>query len=75
MKIKNVNSLDRLSLFCNFSGLITVLLGILVILIDLSNRDFDHIQIGFFILIVGYAFKKIASKISMVTCDEERRGL
>ena len=75
MKMKNVNSLDRLNLFSNFSGLITVVLGILVILIDLKNRDFGHIQVGFFILVVGYAFIKIAAKISRILCDEEGRGL
>ena len=75
MKLKNVKTLDNLNLFCHFSGVITVFLGILVILMDLSNRNFTHIQIGFFILAVGYAFVKIALKISRVVCDEEKRGL
>ena len=75
MQYKNVKTLDNLSLFCHFSGIITVFLGIVVILMDLNNRDFEHIQIGFFVLAVGYAFVKISSKISRVVCDEEKRGL
>ena len=75
MKEQNVKTLENLNLFCHFSGVITVFLGIIVILIDLSNKDFEHIQVGFFILAVGYAFVKIAAKILRVVCDEERRGL
>ena len=75
MKPQNVKTLENLNLFCHFSGIITVFLGIVVILIDLNNKDFEHIQIGFFILAVGYAFVKIAAKILSVVCDEERRSL
>ncbi|MCK4881568.1 MAG: hypothetical protein KAS92_00930 [Candidatus Omnitrophica bacterium] len=75
MKYKNVKTLENLSLFSHFSGIITVFLGIVVILMDLSNKDFAHIQIGFFVLVVGYAFVKISAKVSRVVCDEEKRGL
>jgi hypothetical protein len=75
MRTKNVRALENLSLFCHFSGSATVFLGATITLLDLSNNDFAHIQIGFFILIVGYAFVKISSKITAVVCDEEKRGL
>ena len=75
MKLKNVKTLENLSLFCHFSGIITVFLGIVVILMDLNNKDFAHIQIGFFVLTVGYAFVKISAKVARVVCDEENRGL
>jgi uncharacterized membrane protein HdeD (DUF308 family) len=75
VKLKNLKILENLSLFCHFSGIITVFLGIVVILMDLSNKDFAHIQIGFFVLATGYALVKISSKISRVICDEENRGL
>lgn len=75
MKRKNVRTLENLSLFCHFSGIITVFLGIIVILLDLNNKDYGHVQIGFFVFIVGYAFVKISQKISRVLCDEENRGL
>ena len=75
MKVQNVKALENLILFCHFSGIITVCLGLVVILLDLNNRDFGHIQIGFFILATGYAFVKLAAKISRVLCDEEHRGL
>lgn len=75
MQFKNIKTLENLSLFCHFSGIITVFLGIIVILMDLSNKDFAHIQIGFFVLAAGYAFVKISSKISNVICSEEKRGI
>ena len=75
MQYKNVKTLENLSLFCHFSGIITVFLGIIIILMDLNNKDFRHIQIGFFVLATGYAQVKISSKISKVVADEEHRGL
>ncbi|MBN1870459.1 MAG: hypothetical protein JW847_07800 [Candidatus Omnitrophica bacterium] len=75
MRSKNVKTLENLSLFCHFSGIITVFLGIVVVLLDLNNKDYGHIQIGFFVLTVGYAFVKIASKVMRVVCEEENRGL
>ena len=75
MQHKNIKTLENLSLFCHFSGIITVFLGIIVIFMDLSNKDFAHIQIGFFVLATGYAFVKISSKISRVLCNEENRSL
>jgi len=75
MNQKNIKTLENLSLFCHFSGIITVFLGIIIILLDLSNKDFGHIQIGFFVLAAGYSFTKISSTISRVMRDEERQGL
>ena len=66
MKAENVRALENLSLYCHVSGVLTVFLGIIVILIDLSNKDFDHIQVGFFVLATGYAFVKISTKISRI---------
>lgn len=75
MKIQNVKALENLSLFAHFSGIITIFLGLMVILMDLMNKDYKHIQIGFFVLATGYAFVKISSKVAGVICDEERRGI
>jgi len=71
MKEKNVKTLESLSLFCHLSGIITVFLGIIIILMDLANNDFTHIQIGFFVLVTGYAFVKISSKLSMILYSEK----
>ena len=71
MKSENVKTLESLSLFCHLSGIITVFLGIVVILMDLVNSDFKHIQAGFFILVTGYAFVKIAAKLSGVYQSEQ----
>lgn len=75
MKQENIKILENLSLFCHFSGIITVFLGLVVILMDLSNKDFGHIQIGFFVFVSGYAFVKISSKISGVLHSEEGRSV
>lgn len=73
MKPENIKILESLSLFCHVSGIITVFLGIIVILMDLANNDFGHIQVGFFILITGYAFVKISSQLSKVLFSEQDR--
>jgi hypothetical protein len=75
MKIKNLKSLENLSLYSHFSGIITIFLGLMVILLDLMNKDYKHIQIGFFVLATGYSFVKISSKLSGVIRDEEKRGI
>ena len=74
MKPANVKLLENLSLYCHISGIITVFLGIIVILLDISNNDFAHIQVGFFILVTGYSFVKISSKLSMILHDESQHG-
>ena len=71
MKQDNINSLERLSLFCHISGLISILLGISVIFMDIINGDFSHIIVGLFIFITGYTFVKIAQKIAKVLLTEK----
>ena len=71
MKRASVNVLENLSLFCHISGVITVFLGIVIILMDLLNKDFLHIQIGFFVLATGYAFVKVSFKLSTVLYNEK----
>lgn len=71
MKEKNIEAIQNLSLFCHVSGIITVFLGLVVIFMDLINKDFGHVQVGIFILTVGYAFMKISSKIMAIVTDEQ----
>lgn len=73
MRSENIKTLESLSLFCHVSGIITVFLGSIVILMDLANNDFGHIQVGFFILVTGYAFVKISSQLSTVLFSEQDR--
>ena len=73
MKAENIKTMESLSLFCHVSGIITVFLGAIIILMDLVNNDFGHIQVGFFILITGYAFVKISSQLSAVLFSEQDR--
>lgn len=75
MKAKNMTTLENLSVFCHGSGIITIFLGIIVILLDISRKDYTHIQIGFFILITGYAFVKISVKLSKIVLEEKKFGL
>jgi len=75
MKVSSIKSLENLSLFCNVSGVITVFLGIIVILMDLVNKDFAHIQVGLFILVTGYAFVKISSKLAKILIEEKDYNL
>jgi uncharacterized membrane protein HdeD (DUF308 family) len=73
MKPENIKILESLSLFCHVSGIITVFLGVIIILMDLANNDFSHIQVGFFVLVTGYALVKISSQLSAVLYSEQDR--
>jgi len=73
MKPENIEILENLSLFCHVSGIITVFLGIIIILMDLAGSNFMHIQAGFFILVTGYAFVKISTKLSVILHSERDR--
>ena len=72
MKAKNRIAFENLSLFCHFSGMIVLFLGITVVCMDLMNKDFKHIQVGLFIFAVGYAVLKISTKINNILEDENR---
>ena len=70
MKDNNVRALSKLSAFCRYAGIISVFLGILVLFVDVLNRDWSHMQTGLFIFVSGYTFLKIGTKISSVLFDE-----
>ena len=70
MKDNNVRALSKLSGFCKYSGLMSTFLGIVIVFIDLINKDWIHMQIGLFVFICGYSFVKIGVKISSVLFDE-----
>lgn len=72
MKIQNIKALENLSVFCHFSGLISIVIGLGVIFINLFTSQINDIPVGIFIFSTGYSFVKIAAKISMVIMDEKR---
>ncbi len=72
MRFENVKSLEYLSLYGHISGVITIFLGIIVIMMDILNVDFRHIQVGIFICVVGYAFVKIAEKSETILLAERK---
>ena len=70
MKDNNVRALSKLSAFCKYSGLISTFLGIVILFIDVINKDWVHMQVGLFVFISGYSFMKIGAKVSSVLFDE-----
>ncbi len=72
MKFESTKSLEYLSLYGHISGLITIFLGIIVIVMDILNSDYHHIQVGIFICVVGYAFVKIAEKSEIILLSERK---
>ena len=71
MQARNVQSLERLSLFCHVGGLAIIFLGISVAGLNLMNGDKKHVQEGIFIFVTGYAFVKISSKVAAILNDEK----
>ncbi len=72
MKFESTKSLEYLSLYGHISGLITIFLGIIVVVMDILNSDFHHIPVGIFICVVGYAFVKIAEKSETILLSERK---
>ncbi|MBZ0165839.1 MAG: hypothetical protein K8I00_03460 [Candidatus Omnitrophica bacterium] len=72
MKFKNIRKLERLGIFTYIGGLICTLLGILVAGIHLMEKDFKHIQVGIFILAIGYAFVKTGRQLSEIAAEEKK---
>lgn len=71
MKAENIQSLEKLSVLCHFAGFICIFLGIVVISIEVMTRGMGHIQAGLFILVIGYAWVKISSKLSDILMSEK----
>ncbi|MGE0268951.1 MAG: hypothetical protein AB7S78_10915 [Candidatus Omnitrophota bacterium] len=72
MKFKNIRKLERLGVFTLIGGLVSILLGCLVIFVDLTKKDFKHIQVGIFILAIGYSFVKIGHQLSQIAQEEKK---
>ena len=72
MRFESTKSLEYLSLYGHISGLITIFLGFIVIVVDVLNSDYRHVQVGIFICVVGYAFVKIAEKSETILLTERK---
>jgi len=72
MQERHIKSLENLSFFCHFCGVLPTFLGILIIFMDVVNEAFDHIPIGIFMFITGYAQVKISEKIDSTLKQEEK---
>ena len=71
MQEQHVKSLENLSFFCHFCGLLPTFLGILIIFIDVINEAFDHVPTGLFMFITGYAQVKISEKLDAILKREK----
>ncbi len=72
MKFKNIIKLERLGIFTLGGGLINMLLGCLVTVVNLMEKDFKHIQVGIFIFAIGYALTKIGQQLSLIASEEKK---
>ncbi len=73
MEKENIRSLEKLSAYTYFCGLLNIFLGLMIILMKIFARDFHEIQHGIFILITGYAFFKTSGKITAITNFEKNK--
>lgn len=72
MKFKNIKKLERLGVFTLGGGMINILLGMLIVFVDLTSKDFKHIQVGIFIFAIGYALTKIGTQLSQIATEEKK---
>ena len=73
MEIRNYQAVESVSNFCYYCGIIPLFLGILVIFADVVDGEFDHIVIGIFMSITGYAQVKISTKLDAVLKEEKKK--
>ena len=70
MRIEHIRSLENLGLFCHFSGLINIFLGLVVTFMKFIQEGFSGIAIGLFMFATGYSLVKISTKISGIILSE-----
>ena len=70
MKAENRKSLESLNGCCFLCGIFSVFVGLVVVFMNFLNKDFAHIQIGFFVFAIGYALVKISSRITDILNSE-----
>jgi len=72
MRIENRLSLERLSTICDICGLFSVLIGFVIIVLDLLEHNYFHIQIGIYVFVSGYGMVKTSHRIVQVLLSERR---
>ena len=72
MKTKNVKAFEKLSKYSYYCGIIPIFLGLVVIFVDVVKQDMNHLMVGVFIFISGYAFVKISQKLRQVLESESK---
>ena len=70
MKAENGKSLESLSLFSHYCGMFSSFIGLVIVLMDILNGDYTHIQVGIFLSAVGYAQVKISSRLTEILLSE-----
>lgn len=72
LKIDNAKKLESLCFYCHLTGIIAIFLGLAVAFMKLIDQDFQDIQVGLLIFIMGYAFVKISVKLQRILNDEKQ---
>jgi len=72
MQENHIKSLENISAFCYFCGIIPIFLGILVVFMDILQGAMDHMLVGLFVFISGYANVKISMRISDILDAEKK---
>jgi len=70
MRRENINTLERLSLFCHIAGLISVFMGLVVAFMELITGEINQTPVGLYVFITGYALVKISSKLAHIVYSE-----
>lgn len=70
MDMSDKRSLENLSLFCHFTGLFSVFIGLVMGFMTVMNADKRFLQMAIYIFFSGYANVKIANKIGDIVRRE-----
>ncbi len=70
MRAENRVSLERLSTICDICGFFSVLIGFIIIVIDLLEQNYLHVQVGIYVFVTGYGMVKSSHRIAKVLITE-----
>ena len=70
MRAENWVSLERLSTICDICGFFSILIGFIIIVIDLLENNYLHLQVGIYVFVSGYGMVKTSHQIAKVLITE-----
>jgi len=70
MQAENRVALERLSTICDICGFFSILIGFIIIVLDLLENNYFHLQVGIYVFVSGYGMVKTSHQLARVLVTE-----